>query len=333
MQARRDGAILNTAEMQKESKYIFWAHSPIGYETYLSLRKMGILNEQNSHLITARDCTPPEAECCIGLPEEYCWLSPEQFQKTQEMICTFLEKIDFKNNAFELIVPQTANFFIRCLIESPQCLQYHVFDEGSGARAPIFDARCKQIFYKYNVRDEACCRNFMKALGTDFDTLSGLYKNGVPFYEVGHRKFAGFMSFFNDAFPGGSVSIVPKSEFSGVSACRNYGLILLPPFRSLINKPDFKKKFQQIYISIQSIARLNTQKKWVYKFHPHDSEEIKQKIKGLLKYEEFTQFCERKSISRHREPAFMGFDVYVSAPNSTIDFLRSDKSQYIAIAN
>ena len=318
--------------MDEKNKYIFWAHSPIGYETYLSLKELGILTKQNSHLITARDCTPPEAECSIGLPEEYCWLSPKQFDKTQLLISEFLRKIDFKNNFYELIVPQTANFFIRGLIESACCKNFIIFDEGSSARDPLFPRRCKEVFYKYKIRNENPELNFLSEIASNFHTISKLYENSVPFYDVNHQKFSGYLSFFKDSFPGKDVSVIPKTNFVGENFCKNHGLMLLPPFHVWLRKDEFQKKFQTTLYSLQNIARLNPNIKWIFKFHPHDTDEIKEKFKSLLNFEEFNDFCARKNISNHREPAFMGFDIYVSAPNSTTEFLRSDKNQFIAIA-
>lgn len=318
--------------MDQNNRYLFWAHSPIGYETYLSLKDLGILNNGNSHLITARDCMPPEAECSIGLPEEYCWMSPKQFDRTQSLVSDFLKKIDFKNNFYELIIPQTANFFIRSLIESERCKNFIIFDEGSSARAPLFTRRCNEIFYKYKIRNEKAELSFFSATVTDFQTISKLYEKSVPFYDLNHKKFSGHISFFKDAFPEKSVSLITKSNFSGKSYCKNHGLILLPPFHVWLRKEEFQKKFQTALYSLKNIARLNPGMKWIFKFHPHDTDEIKNKFKSLLNFEEFNDFCIRKKISNHREPAFMGFDVYVSAPNSTTEFLRSDKNQFIAIA-
>ena len=318
--------------MDEKNKYLFWAHSPIGYETYLSLKELGVLNNENSHLITARDCTPPEAECSIGLPEEYCWLSPQQFNQTQSRVSDFLKKIDFKNNFYELIIPQTANFFIRSLIESDRCKNFIIFDEGSSARAPLFNRRCSEVFYKYKIRKDKAELNFLADTGTNFQTISKIYEQSVPFYDIQHPKFSGYISFFKDAFPEKSVSIISKTNYEGASSCQNHGLILLPPFHVWLRKDEFQKKFQSTIYSLQNISRLNSEMKWIYKFHPHDTDEIKSKFKSILKFEEFNDFCARKNISKHREPAFMGFEIYVSAPNSTTEFLRSDKNQFITIA-
>lgn len=318
--------------MRDLRKYIFWAHSPIGYETYLALRHTGILTPENSYLITARDCTPPEANLSIGLPEEYCWMNPAQFESTANKLSAFLEEIDFKSNTYELIVPQVANFFIRALIESPNCKSYIVFDEGRAARGELSKNRCKDIFYKYKIRLESPAINLFNQLGVKFESMCSLYEKGVTFYNVTHEKFAGNITFFEDAFPGQNPSIIKKVENPDRSRCNKFGLILLPPFHVWLKNKNFQTEFSIWQHSIQSIVKLNPEKKWILKFHPHDTDEIKIKFQKLFKFEEFNQFCNQNKISAHREPAFMDFDCYVSAPNSTIEFLGSEKNQYIAIA-
>ena len=84
--------------------YIFWAHSPIGYETYLALKQANIFTAINSTLITSREFHPPEASLCIGLPEEYKWQSEEQFQKTQKSITDLIEKLNVNERGFECAV-------------------------------------------------------------------------------------------------------------------------------------------------------------------------------------------------------------------------------------
>ena len=318
--------------MSTHHKYIFWAHSPIGYETYLALRHTGILTAENSYLITARDCTPPEANCSIGLPEEYCWMTPAQFELAARKLISFLKSIDFKNNTYELIIPQVANFFIRTLIESPNCKSYIVFDEGRAARGELSKQRCKELFYKYKIRSEASAHKLFQQIGVGFESMFSLYENGVTFYDIKHKKYAGNISFFDDTFPGQNTSILPKIENSDRAICKDFGLILLPPFHVWLKNKDFQNQFLNWQNSIHSIIRLNTEKKWILKFHPHDTDEIKDNFQKLFNFEEFNQFCDRQKISAHREPAFMNFDFYISAPNSTILFLKSERNQYIAIA-
>ena len=313
--------------------YVFWAHSPIGYETFLALKEAGIFNESNSTLITAREFFPSEANACIGLPEEYLWQSPAEFEVAQEKIVTALKRLQNDNIEYELFVPQTANFFVRALIESPRCQSFVLFDEGSGARGALFSKRCVDVFYKYQVRPEKSLSGFLAYLAVKPEVMTDLYRQGVPFYDVRHPKCAGYISFFEDAFPGETVIRLKKPSFSGTSICSKHGLILLPPFHAWAKSINFTDKFQTFYNSINSIARLNSTKKWVLKFHPHDNEEVQKKILSSFKFDEFGKFCKTHKISEFREPAFMGFDTYVSSVNSTVMFLRADRHQYIALAH
>lgn len=311
--------------------YIFWAHSPIGYETYLALKQAGIFNADNSTLITAREFSPPEAALCIGLPEEYVWQSEEQFQKTQKSITQLIERLNINDEGYELFIPQSANFYIRGLIESSFCKSFVFFDEGSSARNLLFKRRCTPGFYKYNIRESEAFEDFVGRLNIDRQVMIKSYSEGVPFYDVNHSKCAGYVSFFNDVFLGHEVDILTKVIPTAVDICSQYGLILLPPFNYWAKTADFVKKFQIFLNSVNSIIKLNTKKRWLLKFHPHDGVDIKNKIASYFPCELFESFCAKNHILSYREPAFMGFDCYVGSPNSTFEFLKHDRHQYIAI--
>lgn len=311
--------------------YIFWAHSPIGYETYLALKQANIFTAINSTLITSREFHPPEAALCIGLPEEYKWQSEEQFQKTQKSITDLIKKLNVNDRGYELFIPQSANFYIRALIESAACRSFVFFDEGSSARKGLFKRRCIPGFYKYKVRESDAFEDLMDCLCINRDVMLDSYAEGVPFYSVSHPKCAGYLSFFNDAFPGHEVNILSKVDPESVDVCSQYGLILLPPFHAWSKTAEFVVNFQIFLNSVISISRLSLKKKWLFKFHPHDGVLVRGKIASYFPYESFESFCSSNGISPHREPAFMGFDCYVGSPNSTFEFLKHDRHQYIAL--
>jgi len=311
--------------------YIFWAHSPIGYETYLALTQANIITKDNSTLISAREFYPPDAALCIGLPEEYVWQTEEQFTSTQKSITQLVETLNVAERGFELFIPQSANFYIRALIESPACKSFIFFDEGSSARNLLFKRRCIPGFYKYNIRETGAFEDFTGRLAIDRKVMIDSYASGVPFYSVEHLKCAGYLSFFKDAFPEQSVHVLNKVTPEAAEICFQYGLILLPPFHAWAKTPDFAKNFQVFSNSVNSVVRLNAGKKWVIKFHPHDGSNIRSKVVGYFPFEDFESFCIRNTISPYREPAFMGFDFFVGAPNSTFEFLKHDRHQYIAI--
>ena len=312
--------------------YIFWAHSPIGYETYLALKQANIFTAINSTLITSREFRPPEAALCIGLPEEYMWQTEEQFKNTQKSLMKLLDGLNIKTDGFELFIPQSANFYIRALIESPACKSFIFFDEGSSARGRLFKRRCIPGFYKYDIRKTDNFEDFIFRLGLNSPVMVDLYANGVPFYVVNHSKCAGYLSFFKDAFPEQEVNILEKVLPAAAELCSQYGLILLPPFHAWSKVADFAKNFQVFLNSVKSVAGLNAERRWLLKFHPHDSSSIREKIAGYFPFECFENFCIKNNISLYREPAFMGFDLYMGAPNSTFEFLKHDRHQYIAIS-
>ena len=310
-------------------RHIFWAHSPIGYEVFRSFRDYKLADENNSLLVTARNFYPPDADCNIGLPEEYVWMNEAQFEAAKNRLIELVKRCE--GGDYILYIPQTANFFIRCLIESPRCVGFHLFDEGSSAREPSFSKRvAHQGFYKYALRGESGLQEFFDFLEVDAASINKMYSSGVPFYELGHPKFLGFMSHFKKAFPGKEVTQVLRSELAGTDSCGQYALVLLPPFHTLMKTPDFNSRLHNLINSVKTIQKLDSKLKLVIKFHPHDTDDVVAKISRLFNGIPFESFCAEKNISRFREPAFMGFKVYIGYPNSTVEFLKEIGGNYIA---
>jgi hypothetical protein len=69
----------------------------------------------------------------------------------------------------------------------------------------------------------------------------------------------------------------------------------------------------------------------VIEFHPHDGSSTRSKVGNCFPFEDFESFCNKNAISSYREPAFLDFEFFVGAPNSTFEFLKHDRHQYIAI--
>jgi hypothetical protein len=310
-------------------KHIFWAHSPIGYEVFRSFRDHKLANNDNSLLITARNFFPTDADCTLGLPEEYKWMDEIQFTNASNRIIELFKK--FNKAEYVLYVPQTANFFIRCLIESPLCLGFYLFDEGTAARAPLFARRVNyRGFYKYDLKNNLNIIEFFKFLNLQYEDINEIYSSGVPFYEVKHHKFLGYMSHFEKAFPNENVTKIMKSNIPGTGICKKYALLLMPPFHALTQKEDFIIRLQNLVNSVKTIQSLDLNLKLTIKFHPHDGDEIKSKVAHLFNTTTFEEFCDDHHLSKFREPAFMGFKLYIGYPNSTIEFLKEIGGDYIA---
>jgi len=310
-------------------KHIFWAHSPIGYEVFRSFRDHKLADEENSLLMTARNFFPPDADCNLGLPEEYKWMDEIQFKNASHKIIEFFKK--FNNEEYVLYIPQTANFFIRCFIENPLCLGFYIFDEGTAARAPVFTRRINSRgFYKYELKNNSNIVEFFEFLNIEYDAINAIYSSGVPFYEVKHPKFLGYMSHFEKAFPNESVTKIIQSDIPGINICKKYSLLLLPPFHALTQKEDFVIRLQNLVNSVKTIQVLDPNLKLTIKFHPHDGDEVTSKIAHLFNAITFDKFCEDHHFSKFREPAFMGFKLYIGYPNSTIEFLKEIGGDYIA---
>jgi hypothetical protein len=310
-------------------KHIFWAHSPIGYEVFRSFRDHKLVDEKNSLLITARNFSPPDSDCNLGLPEEYIWMNEIQFNDAANKIIKLIKKLDGED--FILCVPQTANFFIRCLIESPHCLGFYIFDEGSAAREPLFQKRVDfRGFYKYEVKKTPKVLNFLEFLKIDIKAINKIYISGVSFYEAQHIKLLGFMSHFERAFPNKNATKILRSDVVGTRECSQHALLLMPPFHALLKKEDFNSRLQNLVNSVKAIRMLDKNLNLVIKFHPHDGDEIALKVSHLFDSIPFNKFCDQNNISKFREPAFMGFKVYIGYPNSTIDFIKEIGGNYIA---
>jgi hypothetical protein len=310
-------------------KTIFWAHSPIGYEVFRSFRDLKIADENNSLLITARNFFPPDADCTLGLPEEYVWMDENQFKQAAEKIIKFIALLEGED--YILYIPQTANFFIRCLIESPRCLGFHIFDEGTAARDPDFSNRVNfRGFYKYDLKSYKSIYDFFEFLNIDYAKIKEIYSLGVPFYELEHIKFLGFLSHFDKVFPNKDVIKILRSKVPEVDICTQYSLLLMPPFHVLIKYKDFDRRLQNLVNSVNTIRALDKGMKLIVKFHPHDSDEVASKVSKIFNSTLFEEFCAKNNISKFREPAFMGFKIYIGYPNSTIEFIKEVGGNYIA---
>jgi hypothetical protein len=104
----------------------------------------------------------------------------------------------------------------------------------------------------------------------------------------------------------------------------------LPPFHALTQKEDFVIRLQNLVNSVKTIQVLDPNLKLTIKFHPHDGDEVTSKITHLFNAITFDKFCEDHHFSKFREPAFMGFKLYIGYPNSTIEFLKEIGGDYIA---
>ena len=310
-------------------KHIFWAHSPIGYEVFRSFRDHNLADDKNSLLITARNFFPPDADGTLGLPEEYIWMNEIQLRNAINKITEFINKINGED--YILYIPQTANFFIRSLIESPYCVGYHIFDEGTAARNPIFSQRMNfRGFYKYELKKNLDLLEFFEILKINFDEMNKIYSSGVPFYELNHDKFSGLMSHFQGGFPKKEATRIVRSNIINTHQCGHHALLLMPPFHALLKKEDFNIRLQNLVNSIKTIHNLDKRMRLIIKFHPHDADEIASKVSHLFDATPFDDFCNKNNISKFREPAFMNFRVYIGYPNSTIEFIKEIGGSYIA---
>ena len=310
-------------------RHIFWAHSPIGYEVFRSFRDYKLTHESNSFLITSRNFSPADSDCSLGLPEEYIWMNENQFVIAKNKVIEFIEKC--KGEKYILYIPQTANFFIRCLIESPFCIGFYIFDEGTAARNPFFQTRMSfRGFYKYKLRGESGLSELFEFLKIDSKFIGEFYEAGVPFYETAHPKLLGFMSHFKNSFPGKDSAPIVRAKINNVSVCNNYALLLMPPFHVHLKKEGFNIRFDNLVNSVKGIQNLDKELKIVIKFHPHDGTEIASTILKYFNAILFEKFCKNNNISEFREPAFMGFKIYIGYPNSTVEFLKEIGGHYIA---
>jgi len=307
---------------------IFWIHSPIGYETYLAFKSTN--TSTPTYAISARNLFIKNSLADIGLPGLYQFETPEDKKSNIGKIKDAIMNIASEHSGFVIIVPQTAQPYIKLLIESDYCKGYAIYDEGDAAYGNSWTSYTQPSFHKYEIEKTNEWLSASKELKFNLDKIIANHKFGVPFYDLIHEKFMGLFSFFEEAFPGAAkIKLqIPNDIVKFNNITKQYSLILCGDLTNIENKDETAKNHLS---NINNLINACGNKKWIFKAHPNDrSHLLIKKIDSEI--QTWESFCAEYNIDSSRESAFMNFNLYVSQKNSTIQFLKIlGKSNFITI--
>ena len=294
---------------------VVWAWSPIGYETYLSIKK----DNPNTYLITARNFSPPESISTI-YPHNYFTNTHSQIDSNLFSIQKLLDLAD-DDTGFIFYAPQSASFYLRLLIESHKCKGYVIYDEGSAAYDPHFNVRLNSIWSQHTVRNEKSLINFCVINRIDKSKIDELYKKGTSFYDFTHPKFIELTSYFKSAFPAHhkiGLSITQPEIINHGDVC----LILMPPLSSLRKN---KQILLQYLLDCKQVLSNSPSTFFIVKGHPVDSNLVIDKVQKLFDLPNlmnYSEYCIINNLNHFRETAFMNFPIYITNDNSTKLYLE-----------
>ena len=296
------------------------AWSPIGYETYLSLKQSCLTP---TLLITARSFQPPESIAHLGTNHNYFGQTNLERQKSAESLLKFLETIRGFGKSFTLYVPQSGNFYNRFLIESTACDRFIFYDEGMAAHRPEAHARySSEIYMRRDIIKNEALDMLCYLFGIDTNFIIKLYQNGVLFYDRYHLKFGGHVGFFPTAFPGHGLNLIDKVESQSTKG----SAIILPALTGTVTDIiSYSRKALKPFL-VDYLLGLHKYGA-AFKTHPGYHPDIRSHVQdfvlavgnGVSIYEEF---CEYHNISKFREPAFIEFSHYYVPNHSTALYLR-----------
>lgn len=296
---------------------IFWIHSPIAYESFMTFRKTYAAGPVLC--ASSRGMHISEALFELGHPGLYQHQSIEQINVSASAILTGMQPILEQYGQYALAVPQSAQPYIEVLIESPHCQGYIYYDEGDASYGQIQDMMLP-TYHRYSMEPCMGMDSLCRKLGVDWEALRNRHLHGVPFFNMKHRKYLGCLSFFTDAFPGYEPTILPLPEKDpGQQAlCGEYNIILLD---DLLNG-DTSATERRTHLNNVNLLCQTLGPQVILKAHPSDRESDVAKLfdKPPLMW---STFCEKHAVDDNQEVAFMGFRLYVSRNNSTFRYLSN----------
>lgn len=294
---------------------IFWIHSPIAYESFLAFRKTYAAGPVLC--VTSRSMRIPEALFELGHPGLYQHQSNEQINISAMAILQGMRSVLEQHGQYALALPQSAQPYIEALIESPYCQGYVYYDEGVASYGQIQD-KLHPAYHRYQMEASSGMETLCQGLGVDWEALRSRHRQGVPFFNMRHRKYLGCLSFFADAFPGYEPTILPLPDKDPEQQvlCGQHSIILLNDLLNGATSPaERKTHINNVNLLCQTLAP-----QVVVKAHPSDREGD---VAAMLDTPPlmWSSFCEAHGIDSNQEVAFMGFRLYVSRNNSTFRYL------------
>jgi hypothetical protein len=304
--------------MSQSLPVIFWIHSPIGYELFLSFQKTYAAGPVIP--VTARSVHLPNEMFALGYPGLYQHQTAIQIDASAKAIANGLQSLLEEYSEYVMAIPQSAQPYIEALIESPYCRGYVYYDEGSACYGKHFLEKSAPVYHRYQMQANEGFSFLAKFLRVDIERIFARHRQGVPFYNFRNPKYLGCFSFFENAFPGQDPTLLPlpeiEAEFKEI--CSDYCIVLANDLlNGTTSAPEREAHLRNISVLCEMLDG-----KIVVKAHPSDRETDIQPLVGsqVLMW---SGFCEQHMIDQNREVAFLDFRLYVTRNNSTALYLNN----------
>ena len=296
---------------------IAWVHSPIGYETYLTIREQ---YPGDVHLVLARNMIPlPDASA--ELPGGLYWNdSAQQISDAAADLVNLVNSVIKDTTRFVLLIPQSAVPYIRLLVQSDLCAGFIYYDEGLMCHdVAIMQRRSRPTHHRYHINWVEPLLKLAETLGVEVDQFSKTQLDGVPLLDFQNKKLLGCVSFFEDAFPTLGAETLALTGYSKTitDSLRDVTIILLPPKNS---RPSVDPiRFTNSLITFFSLKRSDCRA--VVKLHPSDRWDSWTELNSF-EFDTYEKLVEEIPDIVNREVAFLPFFSFVTPPNSTGLFLK-----------
>ena len=303
---------------------IFWVHSPIGFEAYLTFKSQEKALGLDIKLILTRHLTDERAIVQTN-DRGLVWDQTEASQEnTWKKISIEIEKIIEKHGGYTLCVPQSGISYIGALIESPYCQGYTYYEDGTlnYDTSVKFSDKISTICYKWVIKMGPEARRMLSILHVPPEFISARHLAGVRLLDFDHEKYLGCFSFFDGAFPGLHSTKLPIMDVPERAVIDKTGVIIVPA-------PQFLKSNSslQCYItSLRNIIKFRPDIDWVIKVHPNASSKQEDALSSALSIQSFNKLTVLNSWLSNRETAFLDFNTYITPTNSTFNYLQLRKN-------
>jgi hypothetical protein len=303
---------------------IFWVHSPIGFEAYLSFKSQEKTLGLDVKLILTRHITDENAIVQTN-DKGLVWDQTEASQEnTWKKISVEIEKIIEEHQGYTLCVPQSGIPYIGALIESPYCQGYTYYEDGdlNYDTSVKFAHKILQICYRYVLKIGPEARKMLSVLDVSPESISARHLVGLKLLDFDHEKYLGNFSFFDEAFPGLHSTKLPITNLQERSAIDRTGIIIVPAFQLLKSNLSL----QCYKTSLRNIIRFRPDIDWVVKLHPNQTSKEEDAFADALSIQSFNKLSALNGYLSNRETAFLDFNTYITPANSTFNYLKLRKN-------
>jgi hypothetical protein len=309
---------------------VFWVHSPIGFETYLSFKALEKSLGIELKLFLTRHISHKDADLQTN-DNGLVWDQNSNSQeRTWRELGRAISKIIENSKGYTLCVPQSGIPYVEALIESPHCKGYTYYEDGTLNYdvESAFKIKADRLCYKYSLQIGPEAAAAMDLLEVAPDSISSRHLNGVKLLDFEHEKYLGSFAFFEEAFPGHMTTLLPIADLQDRAATEKTGIILAPNGKTLKSTTSLK----DYLISVRNIMGLHRGINWTVKLHPNQKPEEEDRFAKWLSTQGFSAFSRSHPEVENRETAFLDFSFYVTPSNSTLHYLKLKKrSNFIVL--